>query len=67
MKEITINGTSRQSLGKKATREARRAGLVPCVCTEKLKARTGSPVAEAFTVKYDEIRKLLYTPGDFPC
>lgn len=65
MKEITINGTSRQSLGKKATREARRAGLVPCVMYGEAKGENGLPVAEAFTVKYDEIRKLLYTPEIF--
>ena len=49
MKEITINGTSRQSLGKKATREARRAGLVPCVMYGEAKGENGLPVAEAFT------------------
>lgn len=62
MKEITINGTSRETVGKKATREVRKAGLVPCVMYGEAKGENGLPVAAAFTVKYEEIRKLLYTP-----
>ena len=62
MKENTINGVTREATGKKATREARRAGLVPCVLYGEARNEKNLPEAVAFNVKYDEIRKLLYTP-----
>ena len=31
MKSITINGSKRESVGKKATKALRNAGMVPCV------------------------------------
>ena len=31
MKSITINGSKRESVGKKATKALRKAGQVPCV------------------------------------
>lgn len=65
MKEITINGTMRTETGKKATRAARAAGLVPCVLYGEEKNDKGLPVAEAFTAPYEELRKLLFTPDIF--
>ena len=65
MKEITINGTSRAEVGKKATREARKAGLVPCVIYGEAKDENNAPVAASFTIPYEEARKLLFTPDIF--
>lgn len=62
MKEITINGTSRTDLGKKATRAVREAGLVPCVMYGEEKDANNLPVALPFTISYDEARRLLFTP-----
>lgn len=62
MKEITINGTVRTEVGKKATRDARRANLVPCVMYGEEKDEKGLPKALAFTTPYEEARKLLFTP-----
>ena len=65
MKEITINGTVRKETGKKATRAARKEGLVPCVLYGEEKDANGKPIAEAFTAPYEELRKLLFTPDIF--
>ena len=65
MKEITINGTSRTEVGKKATHEARKAGLVPCVIYGEAKDANNAPVAKSFTIPYEEAGKLLVTPDIF--
>lgn len=65
MKEITINGTSRAEVGKKSTRDARRAGLVPCVMYGEETDAQGAPKATAFTIPYKEAAKLLFTPEIF--
>lgn len=62
MKEITINGTLRTEVGKKSTREARKAGLVPCVMYGEETDAQGAPKATAFTIPYKEAAKLLFTP-----
>ena len=62
MKEITINGTTRTAVGKKATHEVRKAGLVPCVIYGEAKDANNAPVAASFTIPYEEARKLLFTP-----
>ncbi len=62
MKEITINGTSRTDLGKKATRAVRNSGLVPCVMYGEERDANNLPVALPFTISYEEARKLLFTP-----
>lgn len=55
MKSITINGSQRESVGKKATKALRNAGKVPCVLYG------GN---EAFHFSADEIafKDLIYTP-----
>lgn len=65
MKEITLNGTRRSELGKKASRAARKEGLVPCVIYGELRDENNLPKAEMFTVPYEEARKLLFTPDIF--
>lgn len=62
MKQIAINGTKRTDLGKKATKEIRKAGSVPCVIYGEQKDENGAPVAIHFSVSEKEINKLIYTP-----
>lgn len=62
MKEISINGTTRTEIGKKATKAVRAEGLVPCVIYGEKKAENGLPEAVHFTVSEKEINKLIFTP-----
>lgn len=62
MKQISINGNARTELGKKATKEIRKNGNVPCVIYGEKKDENGAPVAIHFTVNEKEINKLIYTP-----
>ncbi len=62
MKSININGTARTETGKKATREIRKAGAVPCNLYGEAKGENGLPVAFSFSVTQAELRKLVYTP-----
>ncbi len=55
MKEISINGTSRANVGKKATKEIRKAGSVPCVIYGEKKGENGLPEAIHFSVNEKEI------------
>lgn len=56
MKSITINGSQRESVGKKATQALRNAGQVPCVLYGGDKAVHFSAAELAFS-------KLVYTPN----
>lgn len=62
MKQIAISGTARTDLGKKASREIRRNGSVPCVIYGEKKDVNGMPEAIHFTVSEKEINKIVYTP-----
>ena len=62
MKQIAISGSVRTDLGKKATKEVRKNGNVPCVIYGEKKDESGNPVALHFTVSEKEINKLIYTP-----
>ena len=62
MKQIAINGTVRTELGKKATKEIRKSGNVPCVIYGEKKDENGNPIAIHFSVSEKEINKLVYTP-----
>lgn len=62
MKQIAINGTARAELGKKATKEIRKSGNVPCVIYGEKKDENGNPLAIHFSVSEKEINKLIYTP-----
>ncbi|MCQ2094972.1 MAG: 50S ribosomal protein L25/general stress protein Ctc [Bacteroidaceae bacterium] len=63
MKEISLNGQARTDLGKKASRELRKQGMVPCVIYGVEKDAEGKPTAQSFVVSQKELAKLLYTPN----
>ncbi|MEO8934679.1 MAG: 50S ribosomal protein L25/general stress protein Ctc, partial [Xanthomarina sp.] len=56
MKSITINGSQRESVGKKATKALRNAGQVPCVLY-------GGDKPVHFTAEELAFSKLVYTPN----
>ncbi len=56
MKSITINGSKRESVGKKATKALRNAEMVPCVIYGG-----GEPLH--FSAKELDFSKLVYTPN----
>ncbi len=62
MKTISINGSSRTEVGKKATNALRYAGLVPCCIYGVEKDENGAPLTKAFSVSVEGLRKLVYTP-----
>ncbi len=62
MKSISISGSSRTEVGKKATNALRNAGLVPCCIYGVEKDENGNPVTKAFSVPTEGLRKLVYTP-----
>ena len=62
MKEIAIKGTERVPGGKKAARQMRREGLVPCVLYGEKRGENGLPEATAFSVSEKEINKVVFTP-----
>jgi large subunit ribosomal protein L25 len=55
MKSITIPGSKRESVGKKATKALRNAGLVPCVIY-------GGDEAIHFSAEEKAFKNLIYTP-----
>ena len=65
MKESNLQGTKRTEVGKKATRELRKEGKVPCVIYGNQKDSEGKVVATEFVVPFEGIRKLIYTPDIF--
>lgn len=56
MKSITIKGSERESVGKAATRDARNAGMVPCVLY-------GGDQPVHFTAEEMSFKNLVYTPN----
>lgn len=62
MKEIDVKGTLRKSVGKKATRELRKSGSVPCNLYGEKKGENGLPVSVPFSSPMSELRKIIYTP-----
>ncbi len=63
MKTIDIKGVARTEIGKKGTREIRKANGVPCVLYGVKKDENGKPVATHFTVTNEGLRNLVYTPN----
>lgn len=61
MKEINLTGQKRTALGKKASKELRKEGLVPCNLYGEA-TQDGKPIAMAFAVPMSELRKVVYTP-----
>ena len=62
MLEINLSGAKRAAIGKKASKEARKQGLVPCNMYGEKKGENG-PEALAFTIPFTELRKAIYTPN----
>lgn len=62
MKQISISGTARTALGKKAAKEIRNSGNIPCVLYGEKKDENGLPVATHFVVSEKQINKIIYTP-----
>lgn len=65
MKEFNLKGVKRAETGKKATRELRKEGKIPCVIYGSKKDSEGKVVATDFAVTFEAIRKLVYTPDIF--
>ena len=65
MKTISVNGSSRTEVGKRATNALRKQGLVPCCLYGEKKDENGNPVATAFGVTVEGLRKLIYSPDIF--
>ena len=61
MKEINVSGKKREDLGKKASKQYRKEGLVPCNIYGAAQA-DGKPEALAFAAPMSELRKVVYTP-----
>ncbi len=61
MKEISIVGKKRETIGKKASKALRKEGYVPCNLYGEKKV-DGKPVALSFAIAFSELRKLIYTP-----
>lgn len=62
MKTISISGSSRTEVGKKATNTLRKKGLVPCCIYGVAKDEKGAPLSKTFSVTTESLRKLVYTP-----
>ena len=62
MKEINVTGQKRNDLGKKASKIARKEGLIPCNIYGEQKDENGAPVAMSFVCPMSELRKVVYTP-----
>ena len=65
MKTISVNGSSRAEVGKRATNALRKQGMVPCCLYGEKKDENGNPVATAFSVPVEGLRKLIYSPDIF--
>lgn len=63
MLEINVKGQKRSGLGKKASKDIRKQGLIPCNIYGIKKGENGLPQAESFTAEFTELRKAVYTPN----
>ena len=62
MKEISVSGQKRATTGKKAAKEIRKEGLVPCNLYGEKKGENGLPEAVAFAIPATQLRKVVYSP-----
>lgn len=62
MKSIEVKGTLRTEFGKKKAKAIRKSDAVPCILYGVEKDEKSLPVAKSFTVSYEGLRKLVYTP-----
>ena len=61
MKEINLSGKKRTETGKKAAKQARKEGLIPCNLYGEAKE------AVSFTIAENELRKAVFTPIIYVC
>ena len=62
MKEISVSGQKRATTGKKASKEMRKEGLVPCNLYGEKKGENGLPEAMAFAIPAAQLRRVVYSP-----
>lgn len=62
MKEISVSGQKRATTGKKASKEMRKEGLVPCNLYGEKKGENGAPEALAFAIPAAQLRRVVYSP-----
>lgn len=65
MKEFNLKGTARTAGGKKAAKQLRATGAIPCNLYGVQKDAEGKAVATSFAVDFEAVRKLIYTPDIF--
>ena len=63
MKEISVSGEKRATTGKKAAKELRKEGLVPCNLYGEKKGENGLPEAVAVAIPAAQLRKVIYSPN----
>ena len=62
MKEMSVSGQKRATTGKKAAKELRKEGLVPCNLYGEKKGENGAPEALAFAIPAAQLRRVVYSP-----
>ncbi len=62
MRSIDVKGTARVAGGKKAAKEIRKSGAIPCNLYGVEKDANGLPVSQCFSATMSELRNLVYTP-----
>ncbi len=62
MKEFALKGTKRIAGGKKAAKVLRATGAIPCNLYGAQKDADGKTMATSFSVDFEAVRKLIYTP-----
>lgn len=63
MLEISLSGQKRTDLGKKASKEARKQGLIPCNLYGEKRNAENLPGGLSFVIPFSELRKAIYTPN----
>ena len=62
MKEFSLKGQKRETVGKKATKALRKEGLVPCNLYGEKIGEDGKPFTLSFAIPMVDLRKAIYTP-----
>ncbi|MBQ6063595.1 MAG: 50S ribosomal protein L25/general stress protein Ctc [Prevotella sp.] len=62
MKEFALAGKKREAVGKKASKDLRKQGLIPCNLYGEKKGENGLPEALSFYIPMADLRKAVYTP-----
>ena len=65
MKTFELKGTARVAGGKRAAKILRATGAIPCNLYGVEKDADGKAVATSFSVTFEAVRKLIYTPEIF--